>query len=285
MQEYALYAIAGSVLMHVAWNLLARHVSARCNFLWWGLLVHLLAFGPWAFYTLATSAHWDHMLVVTIIVSSICNAIYFLALRKAYTYAPVSLVYPVARSSPILIAAWSTLFFQHQIAIQGWAGISISIAGLLLMGWANRDGQSRNAINWSLLAALCTSIYSISDKIAVVHLPDFGSKMGFISVGYAISFALLCINNHRENGHCIPACRPRLRYLVPGGLMVGSAYALVIHAMQWIHAAYVVAYTNAGIVIATLISILWIGERQSWKSRLAAAGIITSGLVIISIRN
>ena len=46
--RFALLALGLFVLMHVTWNLLARHVDARCNFLWWGLLAHLGLLGPWS---------------------------------------------------------------------------------------------------------------------------------------------------------------------------------------------------------------------------------------------
>jgi hypothetical protein len=58
MWENAYLLIGVSVLMHVVWNLLARQVDSRNNFLWWGLLVHLLMLGPFALWQLLTTAIW-----------------------------------------------------------------------------------------------------------------------------------------------------------------------------------------------------------------------------------
>ena len=131
--EPALLAIGGSVLMHVAWNLLARHVDGRCNYLWWGLLAHLVLFGPWALWSLVNDARWTPLLGITLALTALANTLYFLALRRAYHFAPVALVYPVARSSPLLIALWSLWLFDERLGMWGWLGMSVSIAGLWLI--------------------------------------------------------------------------------------------------------------------------------------------------------
>jgi drug/metabolite transporter (DMT)-like permease len=70
---------------------------------------------------------------------------------------------------------------------------------------------------------------------------------------------------------------------VPAGLFIGNAYGLVIFAMQYLSAAYAVAFTNAGIVVAGLLSIFVFGERERWSMRLAAMVIVTSGLAVLMI--
>jgi drug/metabolite transporter (DMT)-like permease len=74
---------------------------------------------------------------------------------------------------------------------------------------------------------------------------------------------------------------PIIRWL-PAGLFIGNAYGLVIFAMQYLSAAYAVAFTNAGIVLAGLLSILVFGERERWRTRLAAIAIITAGLGVLA---
>jgi len=281
--QAALLAIGGSVLMHVTWNLLARHVDRRCNYLWWGLLAHLVIFGPWALWSLARDAHWTPVLGITLVVTALANTLYFLALRRAYHFAPVALVYPVARSSPLLIALWSLWLFDERLGIWGWLGMSVSIAGLWLMGRSARGGDTAHALPWALLAALCTSIYSLSDKTAVAYLPGFASQMGFVSVGYLTSFIGLSLHQRSRHGSWRPPCRPANGYWLVGGLFVGTAYALVINAMQTLPATYAVAYTNAGIVLAALLSMTLFGERQAWRPRLLAMTTICCGLLVMGL--
>lgn len=276
-------AIAASVLMHVIWNLLARHVDSRCNYLWWGLLAHLVILGPWALWRLVVDSHWNAHLIIAMLVTASANTFYFLALRKAYHFAPVALVYPLVRSSPVLIALWAWLIFDQTIDIYGMLGISISVIGLWLLAGSSKKGDTAHALPWAMLAAIATSVYSLSDKVAVEYLPSFGAQLGFITVGYAVSFLGMTFLQYRETGLFRPVCRPKLIYLLPGGMFIGTAYALVVRAMLELPAAYVVAYTNAGIVLATILSIMVFKEREKWSKRLIATFIITIGLIVLGL--
>ncbi len=59
------------------------------------------------------------------------------------------------------------------------------------------------------------------------------------------------------------------------------AYALVVRAMLGLPAAYVVTYTNAGIVLATALSIWVFKEKEKWASRIIAAVFISIGLIVL----
>ena len=134
-----------------------------------------------------------------------------------------------------------------------------------------------------MIAAFATSIYSLSDKVAVNYLPSFGAQLGFITVGYLASFIGISVVQLRERRSFRPACRPRLIYILLGGVFIGVAYALVVRAMLHIPAAYVVAYTNAGIVLATILSIWLFREREHWRTRLAAVMVVTLGLLVLGL--
>jgi uncharacterized membrane protein len=53
--------------------------------------------------------------------------------------------------------------------------------------------------------------------------------------------------------------------------------------MRFLPAAEVVSYTNAGIVLASLLSIFYFRETQDWRRRLIGAAIITAGLAIMAL--
>ena len=104
-----------------------------------------------------------------------------------------------------------------------------------------------------------------------------------VSVSYLFGFVALSIGNLRETGRAVPAVRPRWRFVAAGSLCIGIAYALVIHAMQYLPAAYVVTFTNAGLVLATLLSIFMFGDRAHWRTRLAAVIVISFGIVCVGL--
>lgn len=269
--------------MHVAWNLMARHIDARCNFLWWGVLAHLLMLGPLGAYGLAVDADWSWPLAGAALTTMLANSLYFIGLRQAYAQAPAAYVYPLARSSPLLIVLWAWLLFDEIPGAVALLGIVISVTGLWWLASSGKHGNARNALPWIILAAFCTSVYSLSDKVAVSYLHSLPAMLGYVSLGYSASFVLLSVLNYRQQGSVIPACRPPWRYLLPGGLFIGTAYALVIHVMQYLPAAYVVAFTNAGIVLASLFSIFVMREQEHWQQRLLGAMIISGGLLVLGM--
>ncbi len=58
---------------------------------------------------------------------------------------------------------------------------------------------------------------------------------------------------------------------------------VIIHAMRTLPAAEVVAYTNAGIVLATVMSLAVFRERTQWRQRAVAAGAVCAGLACIGV--
>jgi phosphonate utilization associated putative membrane protein len=278
--ELALFA---SVLMHVVWNLLARQQPAKAFALWWALGAHLLFLGVWGFPALVMEAHWTPGFAALLAISAAANGVYFFALRRAYNHAPVALVYPLVRSSPLLIAVWVMLLFGDTPTPMVWLGIAISVAGLMLMASGDSRGAETRAVRWALLAMVATSVYSVSDKAATGSIESFRGLVGFISVGYLVAWLSLSVEHYRQAGQWLPAARPPWKVVLTGGLCVGLAYALVIHAMRFMPAAEAVAYTNAGIVIACLSSIFIFHERHRWQRRLFGAGIILFGLLLMRL--
>lgn len=282
MSEASL-AIAGSVAMHVIWNLIARHQPRRTYALWWVLLAHLLVLAPWGWFCLYREALWSSKLVVLTAISASANATYFLGLKRAYDHAPVALVYPLVRSSTLLIAIWGWLLTGDSLHPGAWAGILASVAGLGLLASTGQGHGQRLALPWALLAMLSTSIYSLSDKAVTAHVQSFGGLLGFISVGYLASWLTLSVDMRRQTGAWVPPERPRLPVIAIGGLCVGLAYVLVVHAMRSMPAAVVVAFTNVGIVLATFASIFLFKEQQHWRRRTLAVTIICFGLLVLGL--
>lgn len=276
-------AIGLSVLMHVTWNLIARHQPRDAQPLWWVLLGHLVLVAPWGLHRLVVEAQWSWPLLGLLLTSAAANVLYFQGLQVAYRHAPVAFVYPLVRSSPLLIAGWSLLFFGESLGALAWTGIAISVLGLVAMARTARGNDERKALPWTLLAMLATSIYSLSDKAATAHIAGFGGIVGYLSVGYLAAWLAMTWQLRRRTGRWTPGARPDAGALLVGSLCVGLAYTLVIHAMRTLPAAEVVAYTNAGIVLASVMSMLVFHERTQWRQRAAAAGVVCAGLACIAV--
>ena len=278
----AAWAIAASVMMHVTWNLIARHQAREAYPLWWVLLAHLVLLGPWGVHALITEVQWTPDLVQWILISASANVVYFVSLRHAYLHAPVTFVYPLARSSPLLIGIWGLVFLDETLGNYAWAGILLSVAGLVMMASTGGNRRDLRALPWTMLAMLATSIYSLTDRAATAHIPGFAGILGFISIGYFASWLALTVDLRKTTGAWYPRARISLPVALVGGLCIGLAYALVIQAMRTMPAAVVVAFSNAGIMLASLLSILLFKERYAWRIRVLATAIICGGLFMIA---
>lgn len=283
MQAHVLTLLAASVAMHVTWNLLARASPPDCNFLWWGLLGHMVLIGPWSVAFLWTEALWSWQLMGLMALSSCALSAYFLALAQAYRHAPVAVVYPISRGLPVLaIAGLSVVLTREALSPLGWAGMAVGVAGLGLIAVAGRRGHGGTALPWILLATAGTTTYSLSDKIAVPALPSLSVLLGYVTVVYAVALLTLTGLNLHGHGSMIPARRPPSLAWFVASLCIGTSYALVIAAMRYIPAAYAVAFTNAGILVAVVLSMTWQGERRHWQLNAFGVGVAIVGLVLIA---
>jgi len=278
----ALGVLTASVAMHVTWNLMARQADPRSLFLWWAALGGLVLIGPWSIAALMQHTEWTWRLAGLLALSCLAETLYFIALGTAYRRAPVPLVYPIARSSPLLIALWMALFFGERLPPLAWTGIVISVLGVLALAVTARGGEPGRAIPWAISAAMATSVYSIANKFAVGALPDYRAILGWASITTGVAWIGLTIQHRRQTGLWVPPVRPPIPNWLLAGVFLANAYALVILALRFIPAAYALALSNAGIVVAGIIAMTWFREREHWEARLSAIAIVSAGLSLLA---
>lgn len=280
-----LLAVGLSVLLHVSWNLLTRRTHSEANFLWWIVGLSALVFAPFTFPDFIRAAAQSPVLYVCAAVSGTANGLYFLALRNAYHLAPASAVYPMVRSSPLLIAIIETLFFERSFPLLSWVAILTAASGLWLIATSSHDGVTRLSRAWpyAMFAACMTVVYSLSDKVAASNMRGLDIVLGYVCANYMIGWGFLCLEQKWRTRRWIPVSTPSLQSLVIGTLGVGTAYALVIYAMRWLPAAYAVTLTNAGIVLTVLLGVAWLKEHEGWRQRVAGACLVVPGLIALSV--
>ena len=279
-----LLAILIAVVMHVTWNLFARHTRPDAEFLWWAVGGHLLLFAPWTLPAMAREASDPVTLAGCIAVSSLALFVYFAALRTAYRRAPVALVYPLARSAPLLIALVGVVFLGDRLSVLGWAGIIASTFAILMLGASGRHGETRGALLPAALAACGTTVYSLADKVAVTQLSGYPAQLGYVSATYLGAWVLYTLWLRRARGQWWPDGHPGTGPLLIGALFIGTGYGLVIGTMRVIPAAYAVALSNLGIVVAALLSVLVFREREHAAQRLTWATLLAASLLLIAVQ-
>jgi drug/metabolite transporter (DMT)-like permease len=280
--EVVVAALTLSVALHICWNLIARRVDPDCHFLWWAILGHLLVLGPLSLPHLFTHADWGGSLPQWIVVSALALSAYFLALGQAYRHAPVNFVYPLSRSAPVLLIGLLGMpVFGEVPGLFGWIGILLTTAGVALLARTAERQDTRHALPWIAVAVAGTTTYSLSDRAAVAALPDLWSAVGYVSVTYAVVFLALTGRNRQRFGRWIPPRRPGAAALAVGATAIGSSYALVIFTMRFIPAAYAVAFTSLGVIVAAGISFAWEREMNDLLPRAGAIALSLLGLGIM----
>jgi phosphonate utilization associated putative membrane protein len=279
-----LLAILIAVAMHVTWNLLARHTRPDAEFLWWAIGGHLVLFAPWTLVVMARQADDLALVLGCTLVSSVALFLYFAALRTAYRHAPVALVYPLARSAPLLIALVGVAVLGERLSPLGWTGILASTVAILLLGASGRHGKARGALLPAALAACGTTVYSLADKVAVSQLPSYAAQLGYVSGTYLGAWVMYSLWLRRLRGRWWPGEHPGALPLLIGALFIGSGYALVIGTMRVIPAAYAVALSNLGIVAAAFLSVIVFREREHAAQRLIWATTLAASLLLIAVQ-
>lgn len=135
-----LLAVGLSVVLHVSWNLLTRRTPSEANFLWWIVGLYVLMFAPFTLPYFVHAAERSPVLYICAAISGTTNGIYFLALRSAYVLSPASAVYPMVRSSPLIIAIVETLFFEGKFPLFSWCAILIAASGLWIIATSSHEG-------------------------------------------------------------------------------------------------------------------------------------------------
>jgi phosphonate utilization associated putative membrane protein len=278
-------AVGVSVLLHVSWNLLTRRTPSEVNFLWWIVGLYVMMFAPFTLPDFMRAAAMSSELFISAAISGTCNGLYFLALRRAYSLAPASAVYPMVRSSPLLIAIVEVLFFNHSFPILSWLAILLAMSGLWMIATSAHDGIKKLSRAWpyALFAAFMTVFYSLSDKVASVNIQDIRTALGYVCVNFAISWIFLLIEQKLRTDRWMPVAMPHFYALLVGAFGVGTAYALVIYAMRTLPAAYAVTLTNAGIVLTVLLGVVWLKEYEGWRQRLLGSSLVVISVIVVSL--
>lgn len=276
-------ALMLAVLMHVGWNLLAKQAHQEVDLLWWALLGFIVLFGWMGLDALWHYEQWTVELAQLVAITATANTAYFVALRWAYQGAPASLVYPIARASPLLIALWMGLFWQQTLSPIAWFGVTLTVIALMGLAWQNRAQASVKSVVFAATAAFFTSIYSISDYFIAQSFTDIRLFVGLVTIGYASSWLALSLLRYQQHKQIIPKARPSLSVFLIASSSVGFAYVLTIYAMRDLSAVYVVSMTNMGIVIVFLLSIFWLKEPVNHRNNWIAIAVLMMGLLVLSV--
>jgi drug/metabolite transporter (DMT)-like permease len=278
-----------STFMHAGWNLIARFERSERVFYQKMLTFTLLVgFIPATLSEIQVQS-MTPLAWVCVIGSGISASVYLFFLAKAFESSDFSVVYPVARSLPVLFVAFGDVLRGRILTEIGWLGLLLVAAGCVLVPLKSlKEIALHRYLNktslWMLLAAMGTVGYTMLDKIAaevVQQGADTAFRYGYFY--FAIQF-FPYLGMMRVSGVKKQKPRPASwRLAIPAAMLNFSAYWLVLWAYQLSpFASYILAFRQFSIVIGAVMAFILYKE-QGVAVRLSGALMITSGLILIAL--
>lgn len=116
--------------------------------------------------------------IIYIISTGLIHYFYWLFLSLGYNISDLAFVYPISRSSPLIITFLSYLLFKEKVTIFGFFGILLIILGIYfisidsfsLMKFKIIFNKNNSGLLYALLTLITVSIYSLIDKIGAKYV-------------------------------------------------------------------------------------------------------------------
>jgi drug/metabolite transporter (DMT)-like permease len=278
MTSAAILIVLVSALAHAGWNLFGKKVSPSGAFFWhstlWGALLTL----PVLVFYYPLLLNLDHRIWWLVIITGFFQATYLSSLAAAYRHGELSVVYPLARSSPLIILLIGTLFLGTAEAITASAviGIVLIVAGCIILPMQRFQEFSlanyRNlATLFALLAAASTAGYSLVDDSATEQMRE---RLDGVATDVEVAFVFVILQAWTSlfwlslGLSLQPGERKLLRGLfgnwrstMAAGILILGTYALVVWAMAYAEdVSYVVAFRQISIPIGVVLGWYFLGE-------------------------
>ena len=124
MEFLPLALVLASAVSHGLWNYMAKEGKDKESFMLLLNLTSLPLFLP-VFLLVLPEIYLPLEILPYLLVSGLAETVYFLGLGKAYESGDLSIVYPVARSSPVFVTIAAAVFLGETISMTGLLGILV----------------------------------------------------------------------------------------------------------------------------------------------------------------
>jgi drug/metabolite transporter (DMT)-like permease len=281
MPAIAILLLLIGAVLHTTWNLVIKQADDKFLVTWW-----IVAMGGAAsvlalpFTGLPRRDLWGFVFF-----SVLVEAVYFLALSRAYRDHDFSLVYPIARgAAPAFLALWSFLFLGEKPTSGGMLGLILIIGGLMLIGISTPGSSEAGSVHLkgtaiALGVAVLISIYTVIDGAAVKRGPALPYALLIFAL-LPVPLTPLVLRRYGWSRMKQAWEARRLRLLLAGVLGI-VAYMLVLAAYSIAPLNYSGAIREVSVVIGAFAGWKLLGERLG-ALRVIGAAVIFAGILVIA---
>lgn len=269
-----------SGLAHAVWNMFAKQSTDKPVFLWVIYIPATILLLPNLMFELS-GAHFTLNQWLMIGLSLLMQAIYSMLLAYTYKAGELSQVYPIMRGTPtLLIPLVSVILLGESLPLWGWLGISLMLAGFVVMVGRRSGTEQNNAylkpVLLALSVGLCITTYSVVDKVnlqyisplALLEVTNIGFLLGLTPSVLQFDRVKRVIRNHRN-------------IIWIGAILSPGSYLLFLFAARNANLSTIAPMREVGIVFGTLLGLFVLKESQGAR-RITASIVVVTGIIMIA---
>ncbi|MBI4220240.1 MAG: EamA family transporter [Chloroflexi bacterium] len=289
MTGLAILLVVLSAFAHSGWNFLTKRANNPEIFTWWAALSANVLLAPVAVFLLVRDppgvTGWIFMAATWSL-----HLTYFTSLSRAYRHSDLSLVYPIARGTGLLLIPFlGVSVLNETMSAAAIAGVGLIAGGIFAVSFGNAfEGGpgsflsmfKQPGIRYALLTGIIISAYSIVDKRGVAHVTPL-VYMYFLTSAGTLGMPLLLARRYPKADFA-KEWRFNAGTIIVTGLLQFAAYALVLTALRFSKVSYVAPVREIGIVIGVLMGALLLNEPFK-RGRVLGGLLIVAGAVSIAV--
>ena len=224
--------------------------------------------------------------------TAIAHTAYVYWMCRAFEHGDLSLVYPIARSTPAFLPFFAVPLLGERISWGGALGIAVVVSGIWLVHGASRwtlRELAQPAARFAFLTLGATVAYSLVDKGAMgafgrarwsAPFPPSVFYFALLSISYGALFTPLVL--WRRGALALRrAAGGSFAVATLSSLISLMSYTLVLQALRTANVSYAVAVRQTSVLFVVAISTWFLGERPG-ASRVAGALATVVGVALIA---
>jgi drug/metabolite transporter (DMT)-like permease len=225
--------------------------------------------------------------------TSVSHCFYMYWMSRAYEHGDLTLVYPIARSTPAFLPFVAVPLLGERLSPGGAAGIAIVVGGMWLVqagAGLRASALVGPAARYAYLTLAATVAYSLIDARAMAELagapwsspvPRAVAWCLLLSSASGVLFGALAARR-RSLRALLAAARADLAAPALASLVSFTSYALILKALETAPASYVVAVRQSSVLFALVLGVLLLRERPG-RPRTIGALATVAGVALIAL--
>ena len=290
MNTIAIVLVVISAAMHSLRNFFNKRAHDKQAFIWWYEVFGLMFFSPIFAFVLFSEGIELSTSLYMVLFSGFVHFMYWFFLAKSLENGELSLVYPIMRSSPALVLAFSVTILGEEVSLLGGLGILLVAFGVYTINMEKISisalyqpivaVRSDRATQFALLTLISVASYSVVDKISVEHINTV--IFAYIYPWFSLLLYTVYIHRVKHRGKLRKEWAVDKRIILICGFLSIFGYFLILLAFTIERVSYIVGLRQLSIVFAVLLGGQVLGEKNR-LIRFSSTLIIVIGAYLIAI--